>query len=105
MIPRLILVFLIGIISFYALPFALAHRAKRRKAKDLRLFRTTKPEDAIRGTLCALIEDRITICTNAVEKGIPVIPSRTRFYILEADGLIGRLNWHSVLLVQKGLEI
>lgn len=105
MIPRLILVIVVAIVFYYALPLSFKKLTMRRRAKDVGRLLSLTDSKPVKGTLVSLNENIMTAAPAGSGEEIRVVPNRTRFYLREENGVIEQLNWDSVFLAQKGLSI
>ena len=105
MIPRLILVIVVAIVFYYALPLSFKKLTMRRRAKDVERLLSLTDSKPVKGTLVSLNENIMTAAPAGSGEEIRVVPNRTRFYLREENGVIEQLNWDSVFLAQKGLSI
>lgn len=103
MIPRIVIICFVAIIFYVIFPALSRWIEKNIHLKTLKRF---KRETTVTGKLWTLKENRLSIKTdNEIEKEVPVIPKKTRFFMMNETKDFSQIPWSTVFLVQTGTPV
>lgn len=103
MIPRIALICFVAILFYVLLPALSRWIEKHIYQKTLKRFTSEK---TISGTLWTLKENRLCIKTkDEIEQEVPVIPKKTRFFVMNDAKDFSQIPWSTVFLVQTGTPV
>lgn len=103
MIPRIILICFVAILFYVVFPALSRWIEKHIYQKTLKRFTNEK---TVSGTLWTLKENRLCLKTkDEIEQEVPIIPQKTRFYLMNDTKAFSQIPWSTVFLVQTGTPV